>query len=442
MAQVIDAFGGWETGDASDIASLGASSTIQSSIVKSGGYALLGAGNMNRLVAGKTYGQFVFAFGMFAGGYPGSGFTNTFTETPASGTNRLLLDVMAVSGLLRLRDNGATLGLANTSGTTALPLNVWNTIDIAFDPAAGGVVKLWLNGVLEISTTHSTDVSAAPTDRINWVGRASPNGWYMDDWAIASGGLTPIGVTRTVARQGIAGTPTYNTGTKVGGTTGANCMSDTPFDTTNYITQATNGNFQTMNVAPFSTDPGRTVEGTQAISANATIIGAKVVMVGKSSASTGTARNLSIRRRSASVDTDTALSGTTVPTVDGGLQSEVFTDTLAHLDAYEIGYGKTGATASTITCRDMWLMVCYIPAAYAFALGAGAFALSGQALTQKFSYALKLGTGVFALMGQPILVHQEKFYFHPDPNPRKPGRKLRQDRDAAPALTNLRKGRG
>lgn len=352
MAQAITYFTGFETGDSSELNTLGASSSVQNSIVRTGGYALKQAAAASITKVGLAATTGVIRFYLYAPALPAAA-ANIVGVGKSGGTNLYTLQINT-NGTLRVNDGNALMGFTGTNGTFVLPTDTaWTLVEMACDLAASGIIKVWVNGVLDINITHTSDVTATPIDNYRFLGSANPKEVYVDDVRIDTGGLTPAGHGQCIARQGLAGTPAYDAWTKNGGATAAACWSDTPFDTTNYCDDTSLNAFQTMLVASFAAS--QTGHGTQVISTGDTINAVKAAIVGKSSLTAAGAGAANIRRRVGGVDTDTSI---TFTTSDAYYQTAFFTDTVANLNAYEIGGGH-GAVAATHTIRDAWLMVDY-----------------------------------------------------------------------------------
>lgn len=394
MAQVISFFTGFETGDASELAAGG---TVQSAIVRTGGYALQGLTSQTAIFIPSAT-QIAMRFGFYAT----DTFSNSIIVRPriTSGGSVIMTLETTTAGNLTIKDAASMLGLTTVVGSTVLSAARWYWIDFVLDLAAGGVVKVWINGALEINTTHSTNATASAFTSIGLLGPATPHSYYFDDVRIDTGGVSPVGNGRCIARQGInskATTPTYTAWTKNGLTTSGECWSETPFGTTNNCTDTLLNDAQTMVVDKFSVDPSRAVEGTQAISSAATINAVKVCAIAKISVTTSQAQ--AIRRRVSSTDTDALV---TLTTSDAFYSTAIFTDTAANLDAYEIGMATNATGLGTRTVEDMWMMVDYTPATNTLAAGVGAFTLTGNALTLPVGRKAALASGSFALTGQAL----------------------------------------
>lgn len=315
-------------------------------------------------------------------------------------------ELVLTNGMVLKLTNGAlNMGITGATGTIVLSTNAWHHVCWAVDLAASGVIKTWVDGVLDINTTHSSSGTGTPTDHITFgssLGNALTGNAYVDDMRIDVGGVAVIAAHKVVARQGQSGTPTYNSWTKHGASASNAYQdwSDTPFDTTNYCDDTSLSAFQTMLTASFSST--QSGHGTDVIVSGDTINGAKVGLVGKTSVTAGGANAANIRRRLASVDTDTAI---TFTTADAYYETGIFTDTLTNLNASQIGGGH-GGVAATHTIRDVWMMVDYTPAATtltaAFSM-AGAGALSGVGVTFMKTAASIAGAASTNLIGAAFI---------------------------------------
>jgi len=242
------------------------------------------------------------------------------------------------------------------TGTTPISLGVWNLIEIHFvrsDTVGGMEVKL--NGVTLFTRFNlDTNLGAGAPSNDTFITYGPRDGggqdMFFDDMAIGTGAY--IGPGQCVAVQGKSGTPTYDAWTKVGAADAFGCWSQTPFDATKNCTDMVSGDKQTMLV------DGTAL--TAAIPALSTINGAFVAMVAMCASST---INIQLMRRIGGVDTFTA--NKILTTSDkfhpgagfgNGAVMEIFTDSLTHLAAAEIGVQDENSSILA-TVEDMWLMV-------------------------------------------------------------------------------------
>lgn len=284
---------------------------------------------------------------------------NVMVERTTGSTSRLSVTYSAPDFALYVSDaTGTTLGLVggNVPGAAIIQGGGVYLVELAFDLAANGIVQLWVDGSLYINTTHTTDVTATTTSHFN-VQSSYPAGREVayDNIRMDTGTLIPSGRGIVIARQGKAGTPTYNAWTKNNAATAALCWSFTPLSTAQNCSDSVLNDAQTMLVAPFSQwGPGTGGHGNEVLGAYDMIKTAKVVMIAK----TASVGNTKMRYRVGGVDTDTTVALTTA---DAYYQSGFFTDTPTNLDAYEIGVVQ-GQSGVVQTVEDMWLMVEYVPA--------------------------------------------------------------------------------
>lgn len=337
---------GFETGDGSELPVLGTGASIQTTTVRTGGYALK---------QDNTAGQTVFTNTISTTKAVARVYFRFDFSTPAGSPGRLISFDLTVSGnpLLVMLNASRQLVVsdsvaATTTGATVLAINTWYRIELICDMSVpNGVLKVLLNGATEINTTDSSG-STDTILQVRTIGDTAGN-QYWDDVRIDTATLTAIGAGMIIARQGIAGTPTYDAWTKNGAATAALCWSETPFATGKNCSDNVLNDAQTMVVDKFSFDPLRSVEGAQGINTGDTINAVKVGIVAK----TAVAGNITIRRRVGGADTDATVALTTS---DAYRETAFFTDTVPNLDAYEIGV-KNPLTATTETVEDMWMMV-------------------------------------------------------------------------------------
>lgn len=353
---------GFELGDGGELAGgLGTGSSVVTTPVRTGNYALKATNTANIVATALSATKIALRAYINFTAIPGAT-TDVIVERIAGPTNRLHLE-MRTTGVLALREGpGTTLGLVTAVGTKVLSTGKYYQIEIALDCAAGGVVKLWIDGVIEINTTHPTDATASPTFDVILLGPATPNESFYDDVRLDTATVTQIGAGQGIARQGTAGAPTYDAWTKTGLATAAACWSETPFSATNNCNSATAAQAQTMLLASFAA--AQTGHGLQVLNSSAVINAAKIMLVGKTSSVTTDGAD-SIRRRVAAADTDTAIPVYTVS--DAYYDSGIITGlTYANLTdgTTEIGIVH-GTGTNTHTVEDMWLYIDFTPASVA-----------------------------------------------------------------------------
>jgi hypothetical protein len=354
MVQAVAFICGFETGDGSEIQTLGSTSAIQSSTVRTGNYADQVAAIGSQL----TGNAFLAATQSVIRGYlqvpalPGAP-TSLITESTA-GTNRLRLRFNA-SNNLQITDLGVTLGLTTTAGTATFNTGQWYRIEMALDLAASGVVKVWVDGTLDISVTHTNDVSASLTGAYTIHGAASPNQYFWDDMRIDKGGVAAIGAGQCIARQGKAGAPAFDTWTKTGLATAALCWSETPFSATNNCNSAVSAAKQTMLVEKFSiTQSGH---GSQVVGSSDTVNACKTAFIMNTVSGDATGAIIRIIN---GAETDTIVTDTAS---DKYLDDGIWTTTAANLDLLEAGV-KHGNNTRLTTVEDGWVIVDYTPSGF------------------------------------------------------------------------------
>jgi hypothetical protein len=337
---------GFETGDASEIGTLGALSSIQSAVVRTGGYALKQAGAFSQInKVALSANQIAYRGYLQVPVMPGAA-TNLIQINSA--TNKRITVGFTAANVLQAVENDAAYGLTTIAGTATFIAGQQYRIEIALDQAAGGILRVWVDGVLDIDTTHTLDVTATPVTRISVIGRASPNEYFYDDFRIDTGTLTPPGPGRIIARQGIAGTPTYDAFTKNGGATSVLCWSDTPFSAATNCTGAVLGAKQTMLIAPFSLPQAG--HGVEMVGAGDTINACWVGLIANTVS--GDATGMILRRVNGTDGSNTF----TQTAADVYYAGTPFTTTPANLDLLEAGIIHGNNTRAT-TVEDVWVMV-------------------------------------------------------------------------------------
>lgn len=352
MAQAIAYMNGFETGDGSQLVAIGTGGSVQTATVRTGAYAFKAGTGNSQLGVALASTQTVVRFYFRLPTLPGAATSFLVERVTGSATNRLRLRFNATNKL-EVSDAAATLGLTTTAGTATINVNTWYRIELFLDLAAGGVVKVLVDGATDINVTHTNNVSATTTQSFLMSGVASPNEYIFDDIRIDTGGVAAVGAGQHIARQGLTGTPTYDAWTENGAATAALCWSDTPFATGTNATSSTSGDAQTMLVAQFT--QRQTGHGLEVIGSTDTINGCKVGLIAKDAVGAVTP---SIRRRLSGANTDTAF---TVTTLDAFYEDAIWTTSAINLDSLEAGIVHAADT-NLETVEDVWVMVDYTPA--------------------------------------------------------------------------------
>ena len=336
------------SGFAAEVGIFGVGAAIQSSTVRSGGYALNVKGNFSNLfidtvttstIACRTYVNF-----SVTGGIGQTLIYRTSTGSSLMGVSwdGLHLSIAAVGGF------------SNTVGTHAVGPGVWTRIDVVYDSAAGGVGKVYVNNALDITATHPALIGNVT--RFSVAGEASTGGYFFDDVRCDTG-LTPPPDGKIIARKGLSTTPIDNAFTKSSGST-IDTVWEIPWDPS---TNANSGSTQlslaqTMVIHGFSTTQAGM--GSEVLTGREIINSVSIVAgVATSSTSSGGATGSIRRYVNGSGPSDTPI---TLSAIVNRLYAIYFTDTFANLDHYEIGWVKGVSTANrTHTVADILLMVDY-----------------------------------------------------------------------------------
>ncbi len=351
-------FSGLETGDFSECVgnSLG-SPSVQTSIINSGNYAALFPSSANSAKESLTVLNLSAAYTRAYIYVDGIVSNNTFILSHQDSTDTQIEALLLNNGnqLFILDSSFSTVG----TSVQSLPTNAWNLVEFKTVIGAGtGSVEVKVNGEVWISVGSLTNNAAGNVDRLFFgnlcLDPSSGVNIYIDDISIDSA-VYP-GPGKIIARQGTAGTPTYNSWTKNGAATAALCWSDTPFNTATNCSDNVLSDKQTMLVWPFNTTQG--YHGSETISSVDTINACKVAVIAK----TAVAGNLDILRRYNGTDTTTTVSLTTS---DAYYDSGIFTTTYTNINAAEIG-GQNDLIATLVTIEDAWFMVDYTPTASTF----------------------------------------------------------------------------
>lgn len=279
-------FNGFETGDASQMAALASGQSIQSSIVRTGGYAA----QLNNeaatpvetlLVSGLSTTTLYLRFSLYvnrlANGSDGAG-PLILVRGPAAEAGFYV-------GALHVAAGGTNLELVNLNstsvGTVALPSEgVHHVIQVkAVASASGaGILELSINGVVQFTATGLTNI-ATWDQVILYTGLFTPQTsvvrYIIDDICLRDDAYPGLG--RVIARQGKAGSPTYDAWTKTSSQTAAQVWSETPFSATNNA--ATTGAIaaaQTMFAGDVSA-------GTDPINGSDTINACRICAIAKTS---------------------------------------------------------------------------------------------------------------------------------------------------------------
>ncbi len=194
---------GFETQDASEIASLGTpTATINNTNLRpgSGSRNLRQSTTATVLASGLT--PALNTLGLrFSFRTPNTAGASQMVLLMTGATTQWALQLSA-GGLLQVQDLAGLTFVGTTTGSTPLANLTWYTVQLAYDAAAGGTLQVWLDGSLEISITHSAAGTAV--DQIQVLGRANPAYYYYDDFYLADTATQPpLG---QIVRIGVNGT--------------------------------------------------------------------------------------------------------------------------------------------------------------------------------------------------------------------------------------------
>ena len=147
---------GFETRNASEIASLGAGAAISGATVRpgSGQRSLNQAATASVLATGITpaLSTLGLRFSFRKPSNPGADQTLLLFTTGATSQWALQL---RTDGRLQVQDLATLTFVGTALGSTALGNATWYTVRLAYDRAAGGGLSVWLDASLEISITHT-----------------------------------------------------------------------------------------------------------------------------------------------------------------------------------------------------------------------------------------------------------------------------------------------
>lgn len=352
----IQAFTGFETGDASEIVALASGFSVSSAVARTGTYALLqdltglsglqamfvesglsvSTAHLRVAFRATLLGTHVAPYAAFVAG----GATINITYAILSYSSGL--------GSLFLQVHYSDASDVDTDAGIAIPLveNSFYVLEVSF--VASATIVWRLNGDI-IFTAPS--ITAANLTNITFQGVRTTDveqvKVYWDDYAR---GDARVGIGRCIARQGKAGAPNADAWTKTGGASAATVWSETPYSATNEAHSTAASQAQTMLVADINA-------GVHPIQPRDTINACKHIAIMKEIGS-GTTRTYSMRRRLNGSNTDTAK---TLTATDAVYDTGIWTDTYTNLRSAEIGGVRGTGTGRHMQIEDCWLMVDYTP---------------------------------------------------------------------------------
>lgn len=250
-------------------------------------------------------------------------------------------------------NNGAYI--ATSSGTFIL--GQWNLVEthVVISATVGGM-ELQLNGTTEF-TSFATNTGTDVPQR--WTFGPYKGGGQAINYDDIRIGITSYpGPGQIIARQGIAGTPTYTAWTTTGGAIDV-VWSDTPFNaaTNAAISTSLAGQRQSMVVAPFSSVQAG--HGSEIIRAGDTINAVVAAYVAKASLALNLPMILNGIDRCDS--SEPGVSASDSWQTNGYSCANGYTITFADINAAQVGGKTQNAGAGTYQIEDAWLMVDYTP---------------------------------------------------------------------------------
>jgi len=358
-------FTGFETGDASELSSLGAGFSIDSAVKQSGSYALKGEGDYAELLAvvGLSLASVWARMYIRPSGVPAS---------PAGAPGGIVLrhatDAEVYTSIATASGTGArTIQLVHRTGggdvnlgsAWPIALNEWTRLEVkCVISTTVGIAEMALNGVV-VETHTGLNTGSAPIVSLscamgNDVVGVANIVHHFDDIQVNDAAYPGSG--RIIGRQVKAGTPTYNAWTKTGGATIDGVWSETPYSAALNAVSAGASQAQTGLVVDVAA-------GLNPIDVNDTINACRVMCVANRESAGSAYSAYSLRRRVSAADTDEAMS---FASLDADLfhQGSIFTATRTALQSAEMGavVGTGGGGREDLTIHDIWLMVDYTPA--------------------------------------------------------------------------------
>lgn len=178
-------------GDADQVALLGSTSSIQTALAHGGRYALQqDSFAPTQLVTGLNISQSSIAFYFYITAAPAFDLT---IAVPFNGLLAFYSLKITASLQTKVIVSNASNGVITQTGTATLTTNGWNRISANYDKAVNGAIQVWVNGVLDINTTHTIATSNVNGWQVQ--GAISPTLSYFDDIVVVQGMVPPDDVT-------------------------------------------------------------------------------------------------------------------------------------------------------------------------------------------------------------------------------------------------------
>lgn len=191
---------GFETGNAMEVAAVDRDSYLASSVVRSGSgmFCYRAGGGATAILAGMAADAVGARFSYRTSDAGSSAQIFYFTNGI---TTQVYITLDGKTGKLYARSSQVGLNDGNpVYGQTVLASDTWYTVRVAYDAAAGGVVRLWVNDVLEIDTTHV--LAGLPVTDARISGNARANNYFDDFWIGDSAEAPPLGQIVRLAPDG------------------------------------------------------------------------------------------------------------------------------------------------------------------------------------------------------------------------------------------------
>lgn len=345
-------FTGWETGDNTEAVATSGTFSVQSTTVRTGGYAL--RTNPSTTAAGRHLFTNIATNGASGTGFNVDNLYTTFyfryATLPSSNDEPIFQAVGSSGGLkLELRINSSgnlaaydTTPSLLTTGTTALSANTWYRLDVLVGTGATASWEVQINGTSEISGTGNLNTQQNGDVRLGKAINRNGNtiDFFYDDAVFNDSAYT---TTPQVVRMDPDGTGNY------AAWTGDNTdVDEIPHDSdTTYITSSTMADEET-----------ETLESSSAAGVVGTIAATKSIAIVRDE---GAASAIQVRLRSGSTDNDTTSND---PGATYILRAKVYTTdpadsaawTSGDLDALEVGVENISTGALRVTMLSVMVV--------------------------------------------------------------------------------------
>lgn len=350
-------YSGFETGDATEFQSMTGSAAVQSSIVKSGGYALkiettaTGTG-LCQLGMVSAAGQNVAAtltaiYSRFYFRYTTKAASGDETITSASSKFELRLNS---AGKLSFYDRTNTL---KSTGTKVLESDIWYRIELHIVNGSSGTYEVRIDGITDLS--GSADVANTQFTGL-FVGKpvnrnSNPVLYYYDDLAIDSSDW--IGESFVAALRPAA-VGTYDAFSNFGGINKVSSVMNNDGDTT-YIYSSNSNTLQSF-----------TVESPASRGITGVIKAVKAISTQRYPATSASARAFIKSNGTNSFVTNPGYTASTYAANSKLLLQEPSANadwTISDLNSLEIGVGTNSSASGLTNCTRLIAMVLYTPPA-------------------------------------------------------------------------------